>query len=218
MVRSDPNRTVRIDLGVVDDREIPFILAVDPGGTTGYALYDPITGKVECSQIGPHAHHLELENTILTFMDLAEGNSRPLVVLYEQFEFRQDYGADKVFRAVTALVNTLRSKKEHKLSEIIRELENILEFRTNRDKLVLISREYIGVIRACAARNAQTIRVESQSASEALWFIKDDKLQALGWYEPTVAMPHARDALRHLARTLLRTYKMKAIIRAVFNS
>lgn len=200
--------TRKLPLGVIERPGMPFILAVDPGGTTGLAWYDPTTGEVECMQLGPGSHHKDLRTVVTRLSAHATKAGSYLVIVYEQFEFRQDYGTDKIFRSVQALVGKLKAKSIVKLNEVVGALEEMLKLRTNRDNLVLISREYIGVLELCAQED-KTIQIYSQSASEALWFIKDVKLTALGWYKPTAGWPHARDALRHLARFLVVTLRVR---------
>lgn len=69
-------------------------------------------------------------------------------------------------------------------------------FRPNpgRKKVVLDSREYIGVAKLfCSINVAQYVE---QQPSQAKGFWKDDKIKALGLWEP--GQKHAMDALRHL--------------------
>ena len=54
------------------------ILAIDPGGTTGFALYS--VGVVTADQLGPDEHHWRLERRL--------DNLRPSVLIYERFEHR----------------------------------------------------------------------------------------------------------------------------------
>jgi hypothetical protein len=206
------NKSVRVTLPLGEtDKPVAVIAAFDPGGTTGYSWYSPFSGKVQCAQLGPGPHYVELMNVVIDLSKYAQSMGSHLVIVYEQFEFRQDYGSDKVFRAVDGLISKLKTGNMRKLSEVIGALESLLEMRTNRDRLVLISREYIGVLNL-AARQDKTIEIVAQSASEALWFVKDVKLQALGWYTPTKGMQHARDSLRHLLRHLVVTCKVKSPI------
>lgn len=201
--RSDPKRTVVLDLGIIEGLDLP-ILAVDPGRTTGYAWYNPWTGTVECGQLGPHSHHYDLLALILVLYGMSDGR---LVIVYEQFDFRQN--VDAVRGAVRRYINRLRKEDITKLQTVITDLERIAELRTSPEGLVLDSREYIGVINL-AAQQHPGIEIVSNNASSALAFIKDNKLQAMGWYQKTVNMRHARDALRHLVRYLVVDCKVQA--------
>lgn len=63
------------------------VLALDPGGTTGWASYslddDPATqGVFDCGQIGPEEHHLELYNF------LGSQQARDFTIVCERFEYR----------------------------------------------------------------------------------------------------------------------------------
>lgn len=63
------------------------IIALDPGGTTGWALYDVDSDNNEkwtCGQIGPHEHHDEL------FSHLERLHVQSFTVVCESFEFRQN--------------------------------------------------------------------------------------------------------------------------------
>lgn len=63
------------------------IVALDPGGTTGWASYteyeDPAVMKFDWGQIGPEEHHLKLHN----FLGLQQTDEFKIVC--ESFEFRQ---------------------------------------------------------------------------------------------------------------------------------
>jgi hypothetical protein len=62
------------------------IIALDPGGTTGWATAteDGGTTSYNCGQIGPNVHHSQL----YTFLEL-QHSSKSDCVVYESFEFRQ---------------------------------------------------------------------------------------------------------------------------------
>ena len=68
------------------------MLWLDPGGTTGWALYqggpfalmDHPERGIKLGQIGPHEHHLELKVHIETEI------SRDFLLGYESFQYRQD--------------------------------------------------------------------------------------------------------------------------------
>lgn len=170
MTALDSSRTVTLPLGIIE-KVTSTVLSLDPGGTTGYSYFTPCTGQVTCGQLGPGAHHCNLLDLIFLLL-FRIGGTGQLVVVYEQFEFRQNH---------------------------------------TRDRLVLDSKEYIGVIKL-ATQMHEGITLASHTASEGISFIGDNKLMALGWHHPTRAMPHARDALRHLLRYLVVTLKVQAPI------
>lgn len=203
MTKSDPKRTVTLPLGIIDGLDIPILLAVDPGRTTGYAWYNPWTGNVVCGQLGPEHHHRELLDLITTLRELSCGK---LVIVYEKFDFRQN--VDAVRGALRRYINRLRKGEILKLRTIVTDLERIVETQTSPEGLVLDSREYIGIIKL-SAQQFEGIELVSNSASTALGFIKDNKLQAMGWYQQTVGLTHARDALRHLLQDLVSHRKVR---------
>jgi hypothetical protein len=57
------------------------VISVDPGGTTGIAIYDKETREIETLNLGPEEHHLDLFN-LLT-------QTRAKTVLCETFEYRR---------------------------------------------------------------------------------------------------------------------------------
>lgn len=69
--------------------DLPMILALDPGGTTGVCLYNPKRNTTETEQLGPHEHHLKLWNMLTETMVEAIQQKRPLHIVCESFEFRQ---------------------------------------------------------------------------------------------------------------------------------
>jgi len=196
---------VTLQLGVIDG--VPDIFTLDPGETSGWAYYSSVSGKVECGQLGPKVHHNELLTLIEYYLALSVDNRLELV--FETFEFRQN--EDVLRRALRKFIAELRTGEKRSLKGIIDRLAVIAEMWPSRDRLVLDSREYIGVAFLATQRNVGVSLVQ-QSPSEALSFIGDQKLEALGWYYLTAGLPHARDALRHLQRRLVVGHKVKAPI------
>lgn len=142
--------------------ELPYLLSLDPGGTTGWAVYNPLIGDVQCGQLGPDKHHLELATFINDLFIETMDENKVLQIICESFEFRNS---------------------------------------VNKDKIELISREYIGVVELFSQQFS--IPVEYQMASHAKTFIGDVKLKRMGWYDETVGLTHTRDALRHLLRYMV---------------
>lgn len=98
MTAADKRQNVKLPLGLIptDRGEFPFLLALDPGGTTGWARYNPITGEVECGHLGPEEHHLELYNLLIATSVIAGLSNRKLVIICESFEFRNSVNKDKI--------------------------------------------------------------------------------------------------------------------------
>jgi hypothetical protein len=61
------------------------VVALDPGGTTGWASYDLDTEQMERRQLGPGKHHGELYATLCVEM--------PDVLVVEDFRYRQQANA-----------------------------------------------------------------------------------------------------------------------------
>ena len=87
--------TVHLPLGQLALGELPFTAAYDPGGTSGWARFEPGSDYVTCGQIGPQEHHDELFLHLDTFRHWAEKDKFKLRLVYESFQFRQFTGFDK---------------------------------------------------------------------------------------------------------------------------
>ena len=158
------------------------IIALYPGGTTGWALYtaDVIhnladerprpefyNGKFDAGQIGPGPHHRRLWGF------LEQWTVINTIIVCESFEFRRN------------------------------------ERDRNRTNIVLDSKEYIGVVnlyqqlydhRANLNRgNHSRMKTVYQTAATGKGFWTDEKLKAVNKFStPKTRWPHANDAMRHL--------------------
>lgn len=150
------------------------IISLDPGGTTGWAmftskyvktkdLFAPDSeyvktfippGTWECGQIGPHEHHKDL------YYFLIENWIEETYIVSESFEYRNDSPAG----------------------------------------LELVSREYIGIAKLVAAQHR--VGLYQQTASQGkvrnkpTAFVKPSNLKKLNLWKP--GQPHAMDAYGHL--------------------
>lgn len=152
------------------------VLALDPGGTTGWACYTAlrvVDGSIfryhdalwTCGEVGPDDHH----KTLFDLLDEARynryGHRVNLSVVYESFEFRQGQ---------------------------------------QRQNLNLMSKEYIGVIRLFGelySGERTRVHMAAQTASQGKGFVDDKKLKVMDLYIP--GKKHARDATRHLVSYLV---------------
>lgn len=164
----------------------PFsILALDPGGTTGYAHAALLGSSIDNSRLegrdvslddilvmtgefGPTEHHEELYHFINTLA--LPGLGSKLEVVSEPFHYRQN---------------------------VVEEGEKF------RGKVELISAEYIGVIKlACAQLGLQYY--DRFTPGEAKRYCPNRKLELLGWLQtPITPMRHRNDALRQLVKYLI---------------
>lgn len=142
------------------------IVALDPGGTTGVAIYthsaDTASGafhneRIVRKQLGPDRHHVELWKLLTS--------ENPDVIVCESFEFRQF------------------DKKD-------------------RHNIVLVSKEYIGIVELYCAMTGKEHKPQTASVGKAFW--SDDKIKRLGLWVP--GNPHSMDATRHLLHYL--TFEM----------
>lgn len=68
---------------------LPMILALDPGGTTGVCLYNPVRDTTEIEHFGPHEHHRELWDMLAETLGESFTAGVRLHIVCESFEFRQ---------------------------------------------------------------------------------------------------------------------------------
>lgn len=136
------------------------IVALDPGGTTGWASWGDdsqlVPGFHHC-HLGPDEHHQTLYEMLHTYS--------PRVIVCESFEYRRD----------------------------------------QRDSVVLISREYIGVVKLWCSQN--NVPLVMQTAATAKTFVNDTRLQTCGLMQtPKTRYPnmHINDAYRHLIHYMVK--------------
>jgi hypothetical protein len=140
------------------------ILALDPGGTTGWALLKGQQYSID--QIGPGEHHLGLWQLMADI----NANSDEFIIVCESFEFRQG---------------------------------------KQRAGIVLVSKEYIGIVKLFGAVHPE-VRVVFQTAAQAKAFVTDEKIKALNLWSP--GNGHAMDAMRHLLTFQVQRLKRHDII------
>jgi hypothetical protein len=149
------------------------VIGLDPGGSTGYAVYqvekilNAFPGSVNKTKyvyekwytgtLGPEDHH----NELYTLLELY--HTQEYHIVCESFEFRQ------------------RDKD------------------AKRTNIVLMSREYIGIVKLFGQQrsgkpNGPTIVF--QTAAQGKGFVADEKLKAMGLWLPS--RKHEMDARRHL--------------------
>lgn len=160
------------------------IIALDPGGTTGWVVHDLEDGKpslplkVSGGQLGPDLHHKELYDLLqITFEDSLIDGIDKLQVVCEAFTYR-----------------------------IVR------SGGTKMPGINLISKEYIGVARLWVQQRSLAYRpawyepMPSVAVGKDPWWNKE-RLKKLGVY--TKGEPHRNDATRHLLTHIVGTLKRR---------
>jgi len=147
-----------------------LIIAIDPGGTTGYAAYWPVAAtrivqgtwerhEIENCELGFQLRHLlreigSLTRTVQPFI------AKPTIhIVYEPFEFR-------------------RNERE-------------------RDKIEYTSAEVVGALKYWAD-DLDYVKLVPQPASSGMAFWDDAKIKKLGLWVP--GRRHAMDATAHLLK------------------
>lgn len=152
--------------------KLPGILALDPGGTTGWCHFDPAGTSVfdsirkpfDYGQIAGPGHHKVLFDFLI---DRAEHRVTPeLHIVCERFEFRKD-------------------KERDKIEYISGQYEGVVE---------LFCKIYKHANVTLAKQSASLIQGKDRESREAV-FWTDDKLKQLGLYRPNCE--HAMDAIKH---------------------
>jgi hypothetical protein len=158
-------------------------MALDPGGTTGWASCEldskSYEGKItpdlsdfkfNSGHLGPDEHHEDLWRWLV--LSNHEYDDVSLELVCESFEFRQhiNHGGAKT-------------------------------------KVELISKEYIGVIKLFAASRDLKLKFQTASAGKTMFPDKGPqanvKLKQVGVYKPVSTWVHAMDAMRHLLRFMV---------------
>jgi hypothetical protein len=80
--------------------------------------------------------------------------------------------------------------------------------KSDRWKISLMSREYIGVMKLFAQERKVTLH--QQTAAVGKGFVSDDKLRIMGLWVP--GKQHARDAYRHLITYMVKNLGRKDLI------
>lgn len=92
------SKVVQLPLDNYVEGELPFIMALDPGGTTGWAWFDPNDASIYCGQLHG-SHHLELYDFLKSVLGGATTDAaiqdRAMQIVCESFQFRQFTGFDK---------------------------------------------------------------------------------------------------------------------------
>jgi len=160
------------------------IIALDPGGTTGWAMWQDTTimagadlgwpwNHFTCGQIGPEEHHDDL------YILLETQQTHPFTVVCETFEFRQ--------------------------SDNHREGTNLMSREyIGVAKLFVRQRSFV-------KDGVAQVRYVPQSPSQGKGFVSDEKLKVMGLWVP--GQKHARDALRHLVYYLVNKKHMHQLIK-----
>jgi len=87
------------------------ILSFDPGGSTGWAKYEDISGTsaFTCGTFGPEEHHLDLEEFILDEYKVCAQARIPMYVVCESFEYRNDLDkAELISKEYIGIVKLVR--------------------------------------------------------------------------------------------------------------
>ncbi len=158
------------------------IIALDPGGTTGWAMWqdEPFAGasgvwsNFVIGQIGPHEHHKEL-NDLLGLQQVHD-----YTIVCESFEFRKAEG----FREGISLISR----------EYIGVAKLFAAERMNRP-----------VVLQTAGMGKGFIPDKAKDGLAA-----NAKLKILGLYTPS--MKHSNDAMRHLLYYLVNVKHMHQLI------
>lgn len=89
------SKTIMLPLDHPIEGELSSVLALDPGGTTGWAILPRDKDSVLCGQIGPGDHHAELWGFLSSL-----GNH---TVVMESFQYRQFQGVAKAKVELTSV-------------------------------------------------------------------------------------------------------------------
>lgn len=162
------------------------VLALDPGGSTGWALYaaDVLSGldgaslefhneKITQGQLGPEQHHLELWG-LLGMM-----HTTNFIIVCESFEYRQDQ------RPLVQLIS--------------KEYIGVVELFVQERNLTLLPEAQVHHVPQSAA-TGKGFWYPKVPGKKASW--DGSKLRAVDLYHPTTHGRHVNDATAHLLHFL----------------
>lgn len=133
--------------------KLPSIIALDPGGTTGYFWRGP-----DRKPVFGHVHVVKADGKTL------DGHHLELWALLQR-----------------CLMQVLKEDKEAKLYIICEEFL-YLKSEAGREKIDYVAKEYIGVVKLFAKTYAHHVFIRTFSAATAKQFWTDDKLKVIGFY------------------------------------
>ncbi len=164
------------DVVLVTLPTLPTILALDPGGTTGYCLYVPPAllqdSYIQQDELSSGGHYTALWGICEESMYAARVRDSQLVIVCEPFEFRRDdRDKDKIEYASAryeGVVNLFAQK-----------------FR-DKDK---------GQPVTLVKQSASLIKARSKNNPNPPFWGRDERIKKIGLWIP--GKPHAMDATRH---------------------
>lgn len=162
------------------------ILAVDPGGTTGWALLDSVTSKYSSGVLVGH----EWEHTD-ALLEMVLGRLCDVLVI-EDFQLRAGLNEGAKSRRVT--LSPVRVT-EALCYSLYREVARDRRAAVGRARSIEALGEHGPLPSGWATQaGGKGSRVVVQSAADAKGFATDERLRSWGMY---VTPEHARDAMRH---------------------
>jgi rhodanese-related sulfurtransferase len=90
------------------------VVALDPGGTTGWSRWSD-NGGISWGQIGPRAHHLDLEKFLHQSLYVDDYVGNKLVVVCESFQNRANAAAELVSLEYIGVVRLFSQKTNTRL-------------------------------------------------------------------------------------------------------
>lgn len=161
---------------------LPAILALDPGGTTGWCFYEQWsnTFSFDCGQITDQNHYQRLFNFLVHIEEIRVVT--PLHIICEKFEFRKtDQHRDKIDYTAAEYVGVVKLFAQ--------------QFKDSNVKLVM--------------QSASGVKEKKQN-TENPPFWTEAKIKHIGLWVP--GAPHAMDATRHYLYYRTFTLKDKTLL------
>lgn len=155
--------------------ELPIILALDPGGTTGYCGIVPHRDPDQ-GELSKEGHHEELWDLLVKATDVARDHHTQLTVVCEAFEFRQEDAAT-------------RPKIDYMAAHYEGVVELYCKFVSNRFLKPLVPEVVL------VKQYASQVKGQGKKGRSKTFWGDDAKIKKLGLWKP--GKPHAMDATRH---------------------
>lgn len=154
-----------------DVRKLPTILALDPGGTTGYCAAIPFKPPI-IEELGPGEHHEELWDLMREYKEAASDHHTAYVIVCERFEFRQE--------------DSDRAKIDYMAAHYEGIVELFAKFATPA-----LGKRGVDLVKQGSAQ----VKSKSKSGRPASFWADDAKIKKVGLWVP--GKRHGMDAARH---------------------
>lgn len=153
--------------------DLPTVLALDTGGTTGYCCVIPHKPPIQ-GELGPKEHHVELWDLMLEYVLAADDHHTALHIVCEAFQFRHD------------------DRDRSKIDYMAAHYEGVVELfhAMNQTRYAATNLSLVLV-----KQSASQVKGQGKKGPSKTFWGDDSKVKQVDLWVP--GKPHAVDATRH---------------------